>query len=71
MYRESGAATVFLARVNGNNVTNVDYQPLLRTSITVTGALLASLGGCSITGMSLGLNVSIMESGSQGTYTMQ
>ena len=67
MYRENGAATDGLARVNSSNVINVDYQLLLRTSVTVTGALLASLGGCSITGMSVELNVSIIESGSQGT----
>ena len=69
-YRENGATTDSLDRVNSTtvNVTNVDYQPLLRTSVTVTGALLASLGGCSITEMSLGLNVSItVESGNQGT----
>ena len=53
---------------SNNNIANVDYQPLLRTSVTVTGALLASLGGCSITGMSLELNVSIVESESQGNY---
>ena len=68
-HRQSGATADSLARVNSTttNITNLNYQQLLGTSVTVTGALLASLGGCSITGMTLGLNVSIMESGSQGT----
>ena len=65
--RQNGATTNSLARVNSSNVTNADYQPLLMTSITVTGALLASLGGCTVLEMSLGLNVSIMEPGSRGT----
>ena len=47
-------------------MTNVNYQSLLSTSVTVTGALLASLGGCSVRGMLLELNVSILESGSPG-----
>ena len=65
--RQNGATTNSLARVNSRNVTNADYQPLLNTSVTVIGALLASLGGCTVLGMSLGLNVSIMEPGSRGT----
>ena len=66
--RQSGAITDALARVNAaTNVTNLNYQPLLGTSVTVTGALLASLGGCSIRGMTLGLNISIVVSGSQGS----
>ena len=59
-------ATDILAQVNSSNAADVDYQPLLRASITVTGALLASLGECSISGMSLGLIISIIESGSKG-----
>ena len=49
------------------NIAGINYQPQLRASVTVTGAFLASLGGCSIRGMSLGLNISILESRSQGT----
>ena len=66
--RKSGATTNSLVRVNSSNVTNLDYQPLLMTSITVTGALLASLGGCSVSGMSMRLNVSIVEPGIKGTF---
>ena len=65
-HRESGVVTDLLVRVNSSNVTDINYQPLLRTSVTVTGALLVSLGGCSVSGMSLRLNVSIIESGSKG-----
>ena len=70
--RESGATTDVLARVNGSttNITDVNYQPQLQASVTVTGGFLASLGGCSIRGMSLGLDISILESRSQGTYNM-
>ena len=69
IYRESGATTDVLARVNNNttNITGVNYQPQLWAPITVTGAFLASLGGCFIRGMSLGLDISILESRSQGT----
>ena len=66
MYRESGAIAADLAKVNESDITKVDYQPLLGTSVTVTGALLASLGNCSIAGMSLGLTVTFTESDSQG-----
>jgi hypothetical protein len=59
-------AIELLARVNNRNVTDIGYQALLRTSITVNGALLVSLQGCSVSGMSLGLNISIIESKSEG-----
>ena len=65
-HRESGVVTNLLARVNSSNITDVNYQLLLSTPITVTGALLAGLGGCSVSGMSLRLNVSIIESESKG-----
>ena len=67
-HRKSGAITNSLIRVNSSNVSNLDYQPLLMTSVTVTGALLASLGGCSVSGMPMRLNVSIVEPGSKGTF---
>ena len=66
MYRESGVAIDFLARLNNGNVTDIGYQALLRTSITVTDALLVSLGHCSVSGMTMRLNISIIESESEG-----
>ena len=66
MYRESGVAIDLLAIVNNGNITNIGYQALLRTSITVTGALLVSLGRCSVSGISIGLNISIIGSESAG-----
>ena len=77
-YRESqevADSIVHVDSINGNNLpSDADYQPLLTTSVTMAGALLVSLGGCSLGGMSLNLSVSMIETDRTGmakdlTYT--